>query len=187
MYRRISKGLVPAVLAAACLLAPTSALAATSTSTGTVSAGTLSLTTTAAPTFSATLNGTDLSPTYSVPATLNDATGSGAGWNTTITSTQFTTGGSTPQTLATTASTITGVTAVAAAGTTATAPTNGITYPLTVPAGATAPTAVKYFDAALNTGMGEFTLTPTVQVAIPANAYAGTYSSTLTLASVSGP
>jgi hypothetical protein len=187
MYRRIPRRLAPAVLVAASLLAPGSALAATSTATGTVSSGTLSLSTSAAPSFSATLNGTDLSPTYTVPATLNDATGSGAGWNTTITSTQFTTGGSTPQTLATTASTITGVTAVAAAGTTATAPTNAITYPLAVPAAATAPTPVKYFNAAANTGMGEFTLTPTVQAAIPAKAYAGTYTSTLTLASVSGP
>jgi hypothetical protein len=35
--------------------------------------------------------------------------------------------------------------------------------------------------------MGSFTVTPTVQVAIPANTYAGSYSSTVTLAAVSGP
>jgi hypothetical protein len=187
MHRRISKGLGLAVLAAACLLSPASALAAEATSTGTVSAGTLSLSTTASPTFSATLDGTDQAPTYTLPGTLNDATGSGSGWNTTITSTQFTTGGATPRTLSTTASAITGVTSVATANTTTTAPTNAITYPLAVPAAATAPAAVKYFNAAANTGMGEFTLTPTVKVSIPANTYAGSYSSTLTLASVSGP
>ena len=36
--------------------------------------------------------------------------------------------------------------------------------------------------------MGGFTVTPTVQVAIPANTYAGTYTSTVrTVAVVSGP
>jgi uncharacterized membrane protein len=35
--------------------------------------------------------------------------------------------------------------------------------------------------------MGKFTVTPTVQVAIPANTYAGTYTSTVTVAVVSGP
>jgi hypothetical protein len=184
MYCRSSKKLGFAVLAALCLLSPAPALAATATSTGTVAAGTLSLSTSAAPTFSATLNGTDLTPTYTVPVTINDATGSGTGWNATITSTQFTTG---TKTLATTASSITGVTSAAAAGTTTTAPTNAITYPLGVPAAATAPAAVKLFNAAANTGMGQFTLTPTVAVGIPANTFAGSYSSTLTLSSVSGP
>jgi uncharacterized membrane protein len=35
--------------------------------------------------------------------------------------------------------------------------------------------------------MGDFTLTPTVDVTIPANAYAGTYTSTITLAVASAP
>jgi hypothetical protein len=35
--------------------------------------------------------------------------------------------------------------------------------------------------------MGDFNLTPTLQVSVPANAYAGTYTSTLTIAVVSGP
>jgi hypothetical protein len=70
---------------------------------------------------------------------------------------------------------------------TCTNPTNSIAYPLAVPAGASAPTAVKLFNAAANSGMGKFTVTPTVQVAIPANTYAGTYTSTVTVAVVSGP
>jgi hypothetical protein len=49
------------------------------------------------------------------------------------------------------------------------------------------PTAVKLFNAAANTGMGAFTVTPTISVAIPANSYAGTYTSTVTVAVVSGP
>ena len=66
-------------------------------------------------------------------------------------------------------------------------PTNSVTYPVGVPAGSTPPTAVKYFNAAANTGQGQFTNTPTIQVSVPANTYAGTYTSTLTLAAVSGP
>jgi hypothetical protein len=89
-------------------------------------------------------------------------------------------------TLATTASSATGVSSACATGT-CTNPTNGIGYPLAVPAGAGPPTAVKLFNAAANTGMGSFTVTPTVQVAIPANTFAGTYTSTVTVALVSGP
>jgi hypothetical protein len=119
--------------------------------------------------------------------TVNDATGSGTGWNVTITSTTFSTGGGTPKTLSTSASTTTGVTSLCSGGTTCTNPTNAIGYPLAIPAGATAPTAVKLFNAAANTGMGSFTITPTNQVSIPANTFAGTYTSTVTVAVVSGP
>jgi len=163
--------------------APSAALAASATVTGTITAGSLTLATAAAPTFSAVLNGTDLTSSYNLAMTATDSTGSGAGWNTTITSTQLTTGS---HTLATTASSITGLTSVCAQGT-CTNPTNSVTYPLGVPAGATPPTAVKFFNATTNTGMGQFTLTPAVQVAIPADTFAGTYTSTITLAVVAGP
>jgi hypothetical protein len=174
------------LLAAAALAFPGSALAATATSTGTVEGGSLSLTTTAAPTFSTTLDGTDKTPTYALPLTIEDLTGTGAGWNTTISSTQFTTGGEGAHTLSPTASSITGVTNACAEGDTCTNPTNAINYPLTVPAGAEA-AAVKFFNAAAGSGMGGFSNTPTVAVSVPATTYAGSYSSTLTLASISGP
>lgn len=168
-------------------LAPASALAATSTVTGTVNAGNLSIATTAAPTFSATLDGTDQTKAYTVPTTVTDARGNNAGWNLTVTSTQFTTGGATPSTLATNASTVTGVTNACAAGATCTLSNNSVTYPVGVPAGSTPPTAVKYFNAATSTGKGKFDNTPAVNVALPASVDAGTYSSTLTLSAVSGP
>ena len=112
--------------------------------------------------------------------------GTGSGWNLTITSTTFSTGGGSPKTLSTTASQVTGVTSACAQGT-CTDPTNSITYPLTVPAGASAPTAVKLFNAAVDTGLGDFTVTPTVGVSIPSNTFAGTYTSTITLAVASAP
>jgi hypothetical protein len=183
--KQIAAAIGTALIGAA-VLAP-QAFAANATVTGTINAGSLGITTSATPSFTVTLDGTDKTPTYTVPATVTDTTGSGAGWNLTITSTQFTTGGGSPKTLATNASTITGV-ANACTGTgTCTAPTNVIGYPVSVPAAGTPPAAVKYFSANAATGAGQFTNTPTVQVAVPATASVGSYTSTLTLAAVSGP
>jgi len=186
LKKALTRATLLAVPAAIVLAAASSAAAANVTATATVNAGTLSLSTSATPSVSVTLDGTDKTPTYTLPMTVNDATGSGTGWNVTITSTTFTTGAPV-HTLSTSASSVTGVTSTCAGGTTCTNPTNSITYPLTVPAAGTAPTAVKLFNAAANTGMGSFTVTPTVQVSIPANTYAGTYTSTVTVAVVSGP
>jgi len=165
---------------------PGAALGATATATGTLSGSTLSLTTSATPSFLGDLDSGDSTPTYTVPLTIQDTRGTGVGWNATITSTQFKTGGATPSTLATNSSTMTGVTSTCASGT-CTNPTNAITYPIAVPAGTTAPTAVKFYSAASATGKGVFTLTPTVSVAVPQNAFTGTYTSTLTISIVSGP
>jgi hypothetical protein len=65
--------------------------------------------------------------------------------------------------------------------------TSNVALPVAVPAGATAPTAVKYHNATAGTGMGVFDHDPTISVALPANTFAGSYTSTVTLASVSGP
>jgi hypothetical protein len=151
-------------------------------------AATLSLSTTAVPTFSASLPGGDQTPTYTLPLTVQDTrTGSAAGWNVTITSTHFTTGGATARTLATTASRATAVSGTCAGGASCVTPNNSVTYPLAVPAGTTAPSAVKLDNAAAGTGTGIFTLTPTIGVSVPANSFAGTYTSTVTVALVSGP
>ena len=149
-------------------------------------AGTLTETTTASPTLSATLNGTNLQPTYTLPITVADTrNGSSAnGWNLTITSTQFkTTGGAT---LPTNASSVTSV-ASACVLVGCTLPTNSVPYPVAIPAAAVAPTAVKFVNAANGTGTGTISVTPTVQVTVPANSFTGSYSSTITLAVVAGP
>lgn len=166
---------VVALMVAVFLAFPTGALAA------------LSLTTTAAPTFSDNLDLGDQAPTYTVPMTAKDTSVLlSPGWNLTITSTQFKTSGTPARTLSTTASKVTGVTSSCASGTCVN-PTNSITYPVAVPAGATPPTAVKFFNAAARTGQGTFTITPTIAVTVPQNSFSGSYSSTLTLAIVSGP
>jgi hypothetical protein len=151
------------------------------------SLATLSVATTAAPTFAANLNSGDQAQTFTVPLTLSDTrTGAtaGLGWNTTITSTQY---GNGTATLPTAASTITAVSSACANGGLCTNPTNAISYPVAVPAGAGPPPAVKFYSAAAATGKGLFTVTPTVSVTVPQNSFTGTYTSTLTISVVSGP
>ena len=156
------------------------------TAQGTVNGSVLSATTSATPSFTANLDAGDSTQTYTVPLSLQDTRGTGAGWNVLITSTTFSTGGGSPKTLATNASSLTGVTSSCTSGT-CTSPSNAQSYPIAVPAGSTAPTAVKIFNTTANNGMGLFTITPTIGVSIPQNSYAGTYSSTVTVSVVSGP
>ena len=166
-------------ITALALVATSAALAATLTATATVSTGSLSLTHAATASLSSTLDGTDQTVTYSPVLSVVDSRGTGAGWNLTVSATNFSDGSG--HTLA--PGTITGATAVCKAGNSCTAATSsGITYPLTVNG-----TAAKLFNAALNTGLGKIDVTPTFAVSVPGNAYAGTYTSTVTLASVSGP
>ncbi len=131
-----------------------------------------------------TLNAYDTTSTVAVPFTLNDMTGSGAGWNLNATSTTFTASGG--KTLSTTATTVSGASASAASGN-CNLPSNGIAYPVTLPAAATPPTAAVLYAAALNTGKGPTTVTLTTKIALPANTKAGSYSSTWTLTLASGP
>lgn len=173
-------------LTMAALTLAAAAVAGTVTATATVSgAGSLSLSNGSTASLTDTLDGTDQTVGYTLPLTLTDARGSGAGWNLTVTSTTFNDGAG--HTLATSASSISSVAMTCVSGGTCTNATNSITYPATVPAAATAPAAVKLFNAAANTGLGRFTITPTIDVSIPGNAYAGSYSSTITVAAVSGP
>jgi hypothetical protein len=160
--------------------------AAATSGTATISAGSLAFVSSAPNvSFSATLNGLDQTATTTEALDVGDATGSGTGWNITATSTTFTAGG---HTLSTSATTVTAApTDACDASATCTVATNAITYPYTLPAAGTAPTATKLFNAAANTGMGNQTVTPTWKLSIPASTYAGTYTSTWTISLVSGP
>jgi hypothetical protein len=142
-----------------------------------------SVSTSSSPTFNANLDVGDQTPSYTLPLATIDSTASGAGWKLTITSTAFTAG---THTLATSASSITGISATCAEGN-CTAPTNSVAYPVAVPAGAGPPSAVKFFNAAAASGKGNFTVTPTISVSVPQNSFAGSYTSTLTIAVASGP
>lgn len=163
---------------------------ATATSvTGTVGAGTLAFVTTPGNvSFSVTLSGVDQSATTGLPLDIGDSTGSGVGWNVTATSTTFTTGGGSPHLLSTVATSVkTAPTPACDAGATCVLTSNGVSYPYSLPAGTTAPTATKVVTATAGSGLGDQTVTITFTISIPANTYAGSYTSTWTFSLVSGP
>ena len=167
-------------IAAVALTVATAALAGTLTSTATVSgtAG-ISLNLPANPSFTDTLNGADQTVNYAPVLGVVDARGTGAGWNLQISATSFSDGAG--HTLA--PGTVTAAAQACSSGSSCTAATNsGITLPLTISG-----TAAKFLNAAVNTGLGKLDITPTIAVAIPGNAYTGTYTSTVTLAATTGP
>jgi hypothetical protein len=177
MSKRIVITLAFTVLA---LAVAGAALAGTLTTTATV-AGTagISLNLPANPTITSTLDGTDQTASYAPLLSVIDARGGGAGWNIQISATAFTDGAS--HTLA--QGTVASVAQACTVGSTCTlATSSGISYPLTI-----STTPGRLFNAALNSGLGKLNVTPTINVAIPGNAYAGSYTSTVTLAATSGP
>jgi hypothetical protein len=130
------------------------------------------------------LNGSDQTVSTNAILTPDDETSSGAGWNITGTSTTFTNVGG--KTLPTTATVVTAGSGSAGSGN-CSVPSNSLTYPISLPAGATAPTAVKLYNAAVNSGEGPSNVTLTFQLSVPGNAYNGSYSSTWTFTIASGP
>jgi hypothetical protein len=64
-----------------------------------------------------------------------------------------------------------------------------VTFPYSLPAAPTAPTATKLFDSAAGTGLGDQTFTATWTLLIPAGTVASAtpYSSTWTFSLISGP
>jgi hypothetical protein len=62
-----------------------------------------------------------------------------------------------------------------------------VSYPYTLPAATTAPTATKLYNATATTGMANQTVSATFRLAVPASTFAGTYTSTWTYSLVSGP
>ena len=149
-----------------------------------------------------TMNGLDSKLIDTTPAhtyfTVNDATGSGVGWNVNVAATTFTAGTKTlanTGTLVFTGSVGSVTSTTAPDGTcgtgTCTAPTNTTTYPVAVTTAASSPTPVKIFDTSANSGMGTILVgynNPTGWwLNVPANAYAGTYTSTITWQLTSAP
>ncbi len=154
--------------------------------TGTVTAGVLTMTVAAGYTFTGTIGSTAL---FTTPFSVSDLRGSAtpAGWNVTLTETQFVLA-SNPSFL-TTALTMTGATATCATSTTCSTIagdtfTNGVTGPIALPSGAT---AVKIISAPVTVSSGVFNVLPSFSVAIPGNAGAGAYTSTFTFLLTSGP
>lgn len=192
-FGRLTRNRLIASAAIACVSAlGASAPAYAATASQTVNAGSLAFlnSTPGNVTFPATtLNGTDQVRTQTQAFDVGDATGSAAGWAITATSTTFTAAGGTLPIGATTIQAAPAQVCIALS--TCTLATNAIPYPYTLPAAAVAPTATKMYNAALSTGMGNQTITPTWSLAVPATTWAGgagsPYTSTWTFTLVSGP
>jgi hypothetical protein len=128
--------------------------------------------------FGVTLDGTDTSASYTLPLLVQDTSPSPTvGYHVNIRASNFTDGAG--HTLA--RGTVTTV-ATGCFSSCTVAPVNSIAWPVTIGA-----TDVTFFNAANATGVGNWTVTPTINVPIPANARAGTYTTTITTTLVSGP
>ena len=176
-----------ALAAVSVLAVPMSATAAGTAGTATITGGTLTMTSPPTVAFgSQALDGTAHVLTATQAVDVVDLTGSGAGWNVTLTSTTFVSGGNSFAVGAVTDNNApAGACDVPSACTLA---TNGISsYPLVVPDAATAPTAIKIQSATVGTGLVGQTWTHTMKLSIPANARAGAYTSTWTYSIVSAP
>lgn len=180
----------------------------TCTLTGTlnVTGGTLSLVSPGSLTWAAAATGADQSVVDTQAAdqqlTVNDATGTAAGWHVTASATTFTNGTHTlPNTgtfsatgSLTSVSATTAPSAACATGSTCTLPTNSTTYPVAVTTAATAPPAVTLYNSAASTGMGKIVLGGSGAanplgwwLNVPSNVFSGAYTSTVTMSVVSAP
>jgi hypothetical protein len=189
----------------------------TITGSATVGAGSLAVAAPSTIKWTTTLTGTDTVVQRQVTITAVDATGSGSGWNLTASATPFTDStGTTKCTPAAPciesaaeivltsrntgskayADDTTPPGATCATGSTCTLPKNSGTYPVTIPlclglpsgtSSGTNCTPASLASGAATSGMGAVTLATDWWLPIPADAYAGTYTSTITLSIVSGP
>ena len=118
-------------------------------------------------------------------ATVKDASGAGQGWKVQVSGGLF--ANSNGKTLPADALSVTGVAATKVAGK---EPTNSVSYAngatVSVPLGSQV-NPVTIYNAGQGTGMGTFELAPTVALTVPADAYAGTYSSNLTMTLAASP
>ena len=179
-----------AALAAVALLAlPATAMAGQDVpGTANITLGGLTMTTPVAVGFTGVLTGVDQVVNTAQALDIVDARGSGAGWNVTLTSTQFVTATVPVKSLPTAASSDVSVISGCDVGVTCTLGDNTlVTYPIAIPAGATAPTAIKIQTAAVNSGLGGQTWTHTMALALAGNTKVGAYTSTWTYSLTSAP
>jgi len=196
---------VPALLTGTAGAATCTTGACTMTGTATLTGGALNLTTPTALGWATTLTGASQQVVDTTAGdqsyTVNDATGSGAGWHVTVDATTFTTGGATPSNLldtgtfstngSTGAATAAATTAPTQACTTSgdcTVPTNAVTYPEAITTAATAPTATTIYSAATATGLGSVAISGVGWwLVLPGSTAAGTYTSTVDMNIVTAP
>lgn len=170
-----------AITMAAVNVTPVAAANATATLTGAGSPAILSSTT---PSWSQTLDGLDHNGiTASANVDVNDATGTGSGWNLTLSGAVLTSSSHTlaqPSTSA--AASFTCDTSSTCTAATSNGGTGAVSYPFTV-----GTTAAKFYSANASSGLGRMTGSNTWAINVPANAFAGTYTGAWVYSIVSGP
>ncbi len=130
-----------------------------------------------------TLGGTDQSTSATEVLDIGDNTGTGSGWNVTISNTPFVSGANT---LLNSDFTVPSAPVVSCdAGVTCTAATwsSAVAYPFAMPGA----TATKMLSANVSTGLANQSVTLDWKAVFPADAYSGTYTSTWTLTLAAGP
>ncbi len=208
----LTGGLAPALIAltpgvasaTACGTAIASGTTCTLTGTLGVTGGSLTLTSPSSLTWGETLNGLDQSVVDTTAAdqqyTVNDATGTGAGWHVAMSATTFTNGShilANSGTLSANGSvtSISGTTApTATCSATCTLPTDTTTYPVAITTAPTAPTPAVIYDTSAATGLGSIVIGGSAAsdpagwwLLVPASVYSGSYVSTVTMEVISGP
>ncbi len=139
------------------------------------------LTITSKPAVALTLNGKDQTVSYKLTFAINNT--ALQGWHVTITSLKF---ASNTHILSSTASYVSDVTAGCTSGSCA-APNNQVTYPIPIPASNAPPPPVTFYNSVgSGSGIGTFTVTATINIVVPGNAYAGTYTGTIIVTLITG-
>lgn len=180
---------IVALLVVTGLLATTAAVVYAENATVTVTAGTLSVTPADVTLSEVILDGTDKTATSASGSNswaAEDPRGTGVGWHLTIDATDFTDAGKTINISATDQEfKIQLLDANIAVVSGNAKPTSSVTSLTAIPeAGGT---ALTFASAAVNEGMGSYTLNPNFELEVPAYILAGNYSSTITVSAVSGP
>lgn len=178
-------GILSAVLALTVVMAAP-VMAATATASVTVTGGSLSVTPQAVNLSAIILDGTDKTSTFdssASPWVATDPTGTGNGWNITVSST-IPTAGTHSIAVSGFQINLTSISKIHGQGT-GKLPTTSLSGMAAIPL--TGVTTLKIISAAVDKGMGSYNFAPTFQLAVPAETYAGSYSATLTVTMNSAP
>jgi hypothetical protein len=200
-----SAALMPGTASAGpCGTAVSAGSSCTLTGTADLSGGALALTSPSSLSWAATLTGSDQSVVDMTPGdqqyAVDDATGSGTGWHVQVSAMTFANGSNTLPNNGTfvtngsvTSSTATTAPTATCTGT-CTLPVNTTTYPVAIMTDPNNPTPFLIYDTAANTGLGQVIIGGSTQpdpvgwwVNVPASASAGSYTSTITIETISGP
>ena len=179
------------LLAVMSLVVLTASVASAETATLTVAAGTLSVTAANVTLSGVSLDGTDQTSTSASGAnsrTAVDGRGSGAGWNLTIDSTDFTSGVKTIDISAADQEfriQLLDANITVTAGNTK--PTSSATAVTLIPTNPAA--ALKFASAAIDAGMGSYAVNPNFELLVPAATFVstGTYTATIVITAATGP